>query len=110
MSTSSIRMTGKEKTMTAIHSSLSRGSTENRRAAHGTYRMKACSSMERVMPPSSHLFTHGGVLQGGRAFALTGQGGEFSGRRIYSKPRKIEKNRLQTKGECAHLVVQCDIP
>ena len=61
-SSSSI-MTGKERHRIAAHASGSRGVTEKSSAAQGTYRMKLCRSMERLMAPSSHRFAHGGNLQ-----------------------------------------------
>ena len=60
-------MTGKDRQSTAAHCSASRGSTENSRAAQGTYRMKQCRSMDTTMAPSSHLLAHGGSLDDSRA-------------------------------------------
>ena len=58
--TSSTRMTGKDSQSTASHSEAFSGVTENIAAAGGTYRMKACSTIDSAMDPSSHRLPQGG--------------------------------------------------
>ena len=59
LSTSSTKITGAEKPITARHSASESGATANVSASHGTYRMRQCNAMDTAMAPVSHGLDHG---------------------------------------------------